>query len=121
MTPTQRTLKLLREAGWLPWVVERYAGGVRIDLFNCVDLVALKGSGTLAVQCTSTGVAERVAKIQGSPYLQAMLDAGWQVLVVGWRKNSKGRYTVRILSITETVQELEELPGGKPERPQIDP
>jgi hypothetical protein len=113
MTPTQRTLKVLRDAGWLPWVVERYAGGVRIDLYNCMDLIALKGSTTMVVQCTSTGVSERVAKVLGSPYLPAMLEAGWLVVVMGWRKNAKGRYTMRVVQITETVTELEGLPGGQ--------
>ena len=102
LTPTQRTLAYLREEGYTCAIVERWNSHARIrqDLFGFIDILAIKPGETLAVQCTSTGVAERVKKIQESEYLPKVREAGWKILVIGWRKNSKGRYTMRLLDIS---------------------
>ena len=92
MSPTQRTLKALREDGWLPAVVEKWLArpGIRQDLFGCIDILALRGQETLAIQCTSTGVSARVKKIEELPALATMKAAGWRVEVWGWRKLKSG-------------------------------
>ena len=66
LTPTQRTLAYLREEGYLCAIVEKWNPHVKIrqDLFGFIDILAIKKGETLAVQCTSTGVAARVKKIQ---------------------------------------------------------
>lgn len=83
---------------------------MRVDLFNIGDIVALKGKETLLVQCTSTGVAGRVAKVCAAPHLQAILEAGWSVQVWGWRKSARdGRYKLRRVQInSDGVVELAE-------------
>jgi len=73
---------------------------IRQDLFGFIDILAIKKGETLAVQCTSTGVAARVKKIQESEYLSRVREAGWKILVVGWSKNSKGKYVMRLLDIS---------------------
>ena len=102
MTPTQRSLKALREAGWDVDVCERWIPGanIRRDLFNVADLCAWReGERPLLVQVTSTGVAERVSKIRGNPKLGAMLTC-FSIEVHGWRKSAKnGRYVQRVISI----------------------
>jgi carbonic anhydrase len=49
---------------------------------------------------TSTGVAERIKKIQESPTIALVRDAGIRVEVHGWRKNVKGRYVIRVEDIS---------------------
>ena len=102
MTPTQRSLKRLREDGWLVDVCERFipGAGIRRDLFNVADLCAIKpGEQPLLVQVTSTGVAERVRKIRANPELGTLLSC-FKIEVHGWRKSAKnGRYVQRVISI----------------------
>jgi hypothetical protein len=102
LTPTQRTLAYLREEGYLCAIVEKWNPHVKIrqDLFGFIDILAIKKDETLAVQCTSTGVAARVKKIQESEYLSRVREAGWKILVIGWSKNSKGKYVMRLLDIS---------------------
>jgi hypothetical protein len=97
MTPTQRTLKLLREDGWLAEVVERWVPGanIRKDLFGWVDIVALRDGETLAVQCTSyTNISARVKKIADSETVAQVRKSGWLIWVIGWRKVNN-RWTQR--------------------------
>lgn len=102
MTPTQRSLAYLREQGYTVAIVERWNPFARIrqDLFGFVDLLAIRKGETLAVQTTSTNVSERIKKIQNSEYLPKIRDAGWGIHIHGWRKNSKGRYVLRIEDIS---------------------
>jgi hypothetical protein len=102
LSPTQRTLAYLREEGYTCAIVERWNpfAKIRQDLFGFIDILAIKKDETLAVQCTSTGVAARMKKIQESEYLPKVRDAGWKILIIGWSKNSKGRYVMRRLDIS---------------------
>lgn len=97
MTPTARSLEFLRSLGYTAEVVEvqlRHALRAR-DLFGFVDIVALRGPDTLAVQTTTAGnMAARVAKVRASPLLEVVLAAGWTVVVHGWRPNGTLRQEV---------------------------
>ena len=90
ISPTQRTLKLLRERGYLCAVVERFVRfpfpGHRVDLWGIGDILAVKPGETLLVQCTTTGVAERVTKIVANPNTIKLLAVPWRIAVWGWRK-----------------------------------
>jgi hypothetical protein len=55
------------------------------------DILALREGETLAVQCTTSGVAARVKKITDSEYLDAVRKAGWRIEVHGWRKSPKAK------------------------------
>ncbi len=93
MSPTQRTLKYLREAGWKAEITERWNSfaGIRQDLFGIIDVIALKPGITLGVQCTSaSNVSARIAKIaehESTPFLR---EAGWRIEVHGWTKGKRG-------------------------------
>lgn len=102
LSPTQRSLAYLREQGYLVAVVERWNPHARIrqDLWGWCDLLALRKGEVLAVQVTSAGVAERIKKIQESETVTWVRDAGIRIEVHGWRKNSKGRYVLRIEDIS---------------------
>jgi hypothetical protein len=97
MTPTQRTLKKLRDDGWIAEVVERWVPGanIRKDLFGWIDIMALRDGQTLAVQCTSySNMSARVKKIEESETIAEVRKAGWSVWVIGWRKVNN-RWTER--------------------------
>lgn len=103
MTPTQRSLAHLRAEGYVVAVVEHWNPHARIrqDLFGCIDLLALRGGETLAVQTTTTGVAARVRKIADNEQLPAMRAAGWTIHVHGWRKSARTKkWTLRTVDVS---------------------
>ena len=89
-SPTSRSLAKLRKEGWLVAVVERWNpyAKIRQDLFGFIDLVAIKGDITLAVQCTSgDNVSARITKIQSLQAAATWLESSTRNIVVhGWRK-----------------------------------
>lgn len=115
MTPTQRSLKALRERGYHAAVVERWNqfAGIRQDLFGWIDLVGTHPSepGVLGVQ-TTTGdhAAERVAKARGNPALLSWLLANGRLAVWAWskrcgmradgRKSKRTLWTLRVIDLT---------------------
>lgn len=103
MTPTQRTLAELRKRGYRAAVVEKWNPHVkrRNDLFGVIDVLGIGNGETVAVQTTSgSNVAARVTKISECEALPDMRDAGWRVIVHGWRKNAKGRYVLREIDVS---------------------
>ena len=107
-SPTQCTLDKLREDCDAVQVVEHWQsffgrkGGVRKDLFGFIDIIALRGEETIAVQATSwTSVSARVKKIAESEHVAAVRKAGWKILIYGWRKNeTTNRYEARIVDLS---------------------
>ena len=66
-SPTQRTLKMLRDCGWKCQVVERWNSfaKIRIDLFGIIDIVALTDKGIVGVQATAgSSHSARLKKIK---------------------------------------------------------
>ena len=102
LSPTQRSLAYLREQGYRVAIVEHWNPHARIrqDLWGWCDLLAICKNEVLAVQVTASGVAARIKKIQESDTIGMVRDAGIRVEVHGWRKNSKGRYVLRIEDIS---------------------
>jgi len=102
MSPTQRSLKYLRDEGYLVAIVEHWQPFARIrkDLWGWADLLAIKRGEVLAVQVTSEGVASRVAKVTISETIGRVREAGIRVEVHGWRKNAKGRYIQRVVDLS---------------------
>ena len=99
MTPTELTLRYLKNEGYQAAVVEKWNPHARIrqDLFGFVDILAVKEGETLAVQATSyTNTAARVKKIAELETVPAVRKAGWTIWVMGWRKVSN-RWTPRII------------------------
>lgn len=93
MSPTERSLKYLRDLGYTAVVTERWNpfAKFRQDLFGIVDVLALRKGETLAVQCTSAeNVAARVSKIADHESTPRLRDAGWRIEVHGWKKGKRG-------------------------------
>ena len=105
-SPTQRSLKKLRELGYEPWVVEQTIPHtfIKRDMFNFVDILAIRPGEMLAVQATSNSggnVSARIAKIRESPHLATLLSTGCKVEVHGWGKPTKKRKDgLRVETIT---------------------
>jgi hypothetical protein len=101
-SPTQLTLKLLRDEGWTVEVVERWIPGanIRKDLFGFIDLVALKGDLTLGVQATSySNMGARIKKIESAELLSQVRRASWHLWVIGWRKQNN-RWTHKVVDLS---------------------
>ena len=97
-SPTQRSLKLMRDRGYLCEVTERWNpfAKIRQDLYNFVDVLCIKEGETVAVQTTSYGnISARVKKISGLDSSAIVKLAGWRIIVQGWRKDKAGKWVVR--------------------------
>ena len=102
MSPTQRTLKALREAGWLAHVVEKWISydkgaakakgrpGSRVDVFGFGDVLACRPeAGIVLVQATGGGNASaRIDKITTECDANALwwLHSGGRIIVGDGRK-----------------------------------
>jgi hypothetical protein len=98
VTPTQRSLKTMRDQGYRCAIVEHWNPFARIrqDLFGIIDVLAIKDGQTVAVQTTSaSNVAARVRKIAEAEATADIRKAGWSIVVHGWRKNAAGKWTLR--------------------------
>jgi hypothetical protein len=90
MTPTARTLKHLKAAGWTCAVVERWNPFARrrVDLFGG-DVLAVKigEPGPLLLQVTTGDhAANRLAKVVALPALREWLGCGGRFAIWSWRK-----------------------------------
>lgn len=95
MTPTARTLDLLRASGYLAETVEKWIprANVRRDLFHVGDVLAVhahRRPAFLLVQATTRAcVQTRLAKARGRPELAVWLRAGGAFEVWGWFRRGK--------------------------------
>ena len=96
-TPTQRTLREIRQQGRLVDVSEKWvinpkhpAGGFRKDLFGFIDLVVLDPEqGFVAIQSCGSSFKAHLDKILDSECTEnviAWLKCGGRVELWGWRK-----------------------------------
>lgn len=98
ISPTQRSLALLKEGNFICQVVERWNpyAKVRVDLFGFIDIVAVRHPypGVIGIQTTSaSNMSARIKKILGIPEAKIWLTAGNRIIVHGWSK--KGRAGAR--------------------------
>ena len=102
-SPTQLSLKYMREKGFHAEVTEKWVPGanIRKDLWGFVDILCLGADGSIVgVQSTSaSNVAARITKIAESPLVDRVRQAGIKIFVHGWRK-VKGRWEVREVDVS---------------------
>ncbi len=89
MSPTTRSLALLRREGWLPAVVEKWLPRVNLrrDLWHFADLLAVHPGQRrfLLVQTTTLGnLAARLKKVKSRAEAGQWLAAGGLIEVHGW-------------------------------------
>lgn len=101
-SPTQRSLEYLREQGYTVAIVEHWNpwAKIRQDLWGWCDLLAIRKNEVLAVQVTASAVATRIKKIEASDTIGLVRDAGIRIEVHGHRKNSKGKYVLRVVDLS---------------------
>ena len=117
ISPTQRTMRALRDQGRIVDVCERWivnpkhpGGGFRKDLFGFIDLIVLDPEqGIVAIQSCGQSFAEHLRKITDSEcteYVIEWLKCGGRLELWGWRKlklkrgGKAMRWTPRIKEIT---------------------
>ena len=125
ISPTQRTLALLRSEGMLCAIVERWNPHARCrqDLFGFADILAVRTDRSSeqrihAVQCTTiANMAARVTKIVTTCRDNAAwwLMAGGVIVVIGWAKRGpRGVRKIwtcnRILITLEDLRDAAETP-----------
>ena len=100
MSPTSRTLKVIRDDGWMAGIVERFitagknrAFGNRSDLFGIFDIIAVQNNlpfpypGTLGIQVFSTAWREHEEKmVENGDAVRTWIKAGNGIELWGWRK-----------------------------------
>jgi hypothetical protein len=87
VTPTQRTLKHMRDQGYTCQVTEHWNhfAKIRQDLFGFGDVLCLGDDEVVMVQTTSySNVSARVKKIADHDNTPAVRKAGIRILVHGW-------------------------------------
>lgn len=89
ISATQKSLKLLRDEGYLCEIVEKTIPKcfIKKDLFGFIDILAIKDDEVLAVQTTSgSHSSDRTTKIKTHPNYPKVKQLGWKITVHGWRK-----------------------------------
>lgn len=99
MSPTERSLKLLREAGYSACVVEKWVPSspagykgpiITRDAWNFGDILAVRiglPGATLVQTTTASNMAARITKIHQIAEAGIWLAAGNRIVVHGWRKS----------------------------------
>ena len=95
LSPTQRTLRALRDQGIVCAIVERfnpYAGphGIRQDLFGCIDIIALDPErGVIGVQSCGqdfSGHRTKLLEERTQEVTEWLSTPGTELELWGWRK-----------------------------------
>lgn len=105
-SPTQRTLAECRKRGWTVQVVEKFNTFTkqRIDLFGCIDIVAITPDGILGIQACSGGDhATRLKKSLAEPRIHEWLKHA-QFAVWSWAKRGERGKAKRWTLREEAVQ-----------------
>jgi hypothetical protein len=84
LSPTARSLKRLRELGYLCQVTEHWNQWARIrqDLFGFIDILAIRDGEILAIQaCTRSDISTRVTKVANHENVGQVRKAGIRIEV----------------------------------------
>lgn len=88
VTTAGKSLTLLRELGYVAGSVERRYGGFSYDFLGGIDIIAIKGDETLAVQTTSVNCGpEHLKKLQSLPEMKLwLLGRGRRLELWTWKR-----------------------------------
>jgi len=104
----------MRDLGYKCWMVERFIPfpkphGMRVDLFNIIDILCINETSTIGVQSCGQDFAAHKTKILENEYRQAWLECvDRELWLIGWRKlkvkrgGKAVRWTPRILKFDKT-------------------
>ena len=96
LSPTQRTLRQLRQEGYICGIVEQFNPhvgpfGKRFDLFGCLDIIAIMPRGICGIQSCGDSFAEHNRKILTNEFAPEWIKVGGALELWGWRKVVKRR------------------------------
>ena len=100
-SPTQLSLKLMRDRGFYAEVVERFNFFTKRknDFAGFIDVLCLTEGVVMGVQTTSySNASSRVKKIKEHENYPIVVAAGIKIEVHGWRK-VKNRWQPRIIEL----------------------
>lgn len=98
MSPTQLSKRMLEKEGYLVEITEHWNSFARKrkDLFDFIDLLAIKKDAIIGIQTTSaSNLSARVKKIQAHPNYPLVKEAGIAIIVHGWKKNKSNRWEAK--------------------------
>ena len=121
-TPTQRTIKALRDQGMTCGIVEKFnphvgPHGIRQDLFGFIDIIALDVEQIVAIQSCGQSFSEHLKKIvnECGEVAEQWIASGGRIELWGWRKvklkrgGKAMRWKPRVKVITqETLRGVQE-------------
>lgn len=120
-SPTQRSLKYMRDQGYLSQVVEKWNpwAHIRQDLFGFIDIISCGNKTTIGIQTTTkSNMSARRKKIRALKEFKIWTAAGNRVQLHGWYKSGLPgkRKTWQV-----TVEEMQpcEQPEHRSESPHI--
>lgn len=128
MSPTQRTLRALRQQGCVCDIAEHWKAhaGVTQDLFGFIDIISLDPKhGIVAIQCTDgSNFSKRVHKLldsEATDNVIAWLACGGKVEVWGWRKLTAKRWEprVRIITLVDFACRPSAMAAAKASHPEL--
>lgn len=97
MSPTQLSKRELEKEGYLVEITERWNSFARKrkDLFDFIDLLAIRKGEVVGVQTTSlSNINARIKKIQEHPNYRPVIDSGIKIVVHGSYKE-KNRWKLK--------------------------
>lgn len=102
MSPTQRSLAVIKKRGGLYQIVEHFNifAKVRQDLFKFIDILHVNEGKNHGIQVTSgSHHAERIKKIvqDNEKTLAQLKEAGWIISVHSWSKKKDPKGGKRML------------------------
>jgi len=101
-SPTQLSLKKLREEGYLVAITERWNAFAKIrqDMFGFIDLLAIKDGEILAVQTTTaSNMSARASKIADSEHVGMVRKSGMKIHIHGWIKNGR-KWECKVMDVS---------------------
>jgi hypothetical protein len=102
-SPTQLSLKKLKDEGYLVAITEHWNPFARIrqDMFGFCDIMAIRDKEILFVQTTSaTNANARIKKIANCEHVGIIRKAGIMIHVHGWHKNKSNRWECKVRDVS---------------------
>lgn len=115
MSPTERSLKYLRDQGYMCEVVEKFCGFGKIkfkkDLFGFIDIIGVKGFKTIGIQATGGfNLTSRLKKMQSDELKEKVLtwvsSPARGLEIHDWRKRKVGQVKWHVVVKIVTILDL---------------
>ncbi len=103
---SNKSLKLLEQEGYAAQSVEsyNYYSGQKKDLFNFIDILAVRPGEVLGLQvCAYASISARRKKALAAKHFKAWLSSGARFVIHGWKRITTPGGATRWECVTEEV------------------